>query len=91
MDRGTFALTIQKSCSEGVRFRARRIRTKREQLEIFQVLEPVRQVQNLALTVLYVPHVLDIGSPKESFTAPTLICGLSVFLGALEFGQSQPS
>ena len=38
-----------------------RFRAKREHRKRFQRPEPVRQGQNLALTVLDVPHSLDIG------------------------------
>ena len=38
---------------------ARRFQAKREHLEMFQGLEPGIQGQNLASTVLYVPHSLD--------------------------------
>ena len=37
-------------------------RAKRQHLKMFQCLFPQSQGQNLALTVLYVPHSLDSGS-----------------------------
>jgi hypothetical protein len=45
---------------------ASRFQAKREQLKWFQVLLPENQGQNLALTVLLVPHSLDFSCASSS-------------------------
>ena len=57
---GAKSLPFQTRGSSATRFRA-----KRDQHGILKKLEPESQGQNLALTVLYLPYLLDSGFPSE--------------------------